>query len=342
MPTGHAWSVAGKRSVAAVILVLLPLAPSLLLAPLGLGAATGTFALGAAAGLIAGLMVNLRFGVAVAVVVGIANLVALPAAPYAIPAGLVMAAVAMLYGLTARRGLTAIIVVAPESVAFTLAEPPQVLAHQGILVNALVVGGVALVGGLWGAGAGAIIGRRLPHKKPVGVSTRRAVTFAVTMAAVTGVTMAVVVAMQLQHGGAWILLTILLVAQPRLHQTWSKTLERLLGTVLGFAIALAIGLVVDSPGVVVAVGLLFVAVAVYLHLSPKRPYWQYTMVLTPGIVLVEGSGSSVVSTDVARLWFTAVGASIALVVVAVLRWRLGPDGPDEEHLDDATVTPASS
>ena len=33
MPTGHAWSVAGKRSVAAVILVLLPLAPSLLLAP---------------------------------------------------------------------------------------------------------------------------------------------------------------------------------------------------------------------------------------------------------------------------------------------------------------------
>ena len=218
MPTAHAWSVAGKRSVAAVILVLLPLAPSLLLAPLGLGAATGTFALGAAAGLIAGLMVDLRFGVAVAVVVGIANLVALAAAPYAILAGLVMAAVAMLYGLTARRGITAIIVVAPESVAFTLAEPPQVLANGSILVNALAVGGVALVGGLWGAGAGAILGRRLPHKKPVGVTTRRAVAFAGIIAAVTGVTMGVVVAMQLQHGGAWILLTILLVAQPGLHR----------------------------------------------------------------------------------------------------------------------------
>ena len=334
--------MAGKRSVAAVILVLLPLAPSLLLAPLGLGAATGTFALGAAAGLIAGLMVDLRFGVAVAVVVGIANLVALAAAPYAILAGLVMAAVAMLYGLTARRGITAIIVVAPESVAFTLAEPPQVLANGSILVNALAVGGVALVGGLWGAGAGAILGRRLPHKKPVGVTTRRAVAFAGIIAAVTGVTMGVVVAMQLQHGGAWILLTILLVAQPGLHQTWRKALERLLGTVLGFAIAMAVGLLVQRPQVIVGLGLLFVALAVYLRMDSKRPYWQFTMVLTPGIVLVEGSGSSVVSTDLARLWFTLVGAGIALVVVALLRWRLGPDGPVEEHHDDAKATPASS
>ena len=91
MPTAHSWSVVGRRSFAAFFLVLLPLAPSLLLAPLGLGAATGTFALGAAAGLIAGLLVSGRFGVAVAAAVGVANAVAVPAAPYAILAGLVMA-----------------------------------------------------------------------------------------------------------------------------------------------------------------------------------------------------------------------------------------------------------
>ena len=341
MPTAHSWSVVGRRSFAAFFLVLLPLAPSLLLAPLGLGAATGTFALGAAAGLIAGLLVSGRFGVAVAAAVGVANAVAVPAAPYAILAGLVMATVAMLYGMTARRGITAIIVVAPESVAFTLADSSQVLANGSVLANALVVGGVALVGGLWGAGAGAIVGTRLTHKKPVRASTRRAVTFAVVMATVTGVTMAIVVSMQLQHGGAWILLTIFVVAQPALHQTWSRSLERLLGTVLGFAIALAISQVVKQPAVVVTLGLLFVALAVFLHLDPKRRYWQFTMMLTPGIVLVEGSGSSVVSTDLARLWFTFVGAAIALVVVAILRWALGPDGPAEAHPDGEKATPLS-
>ena len=39
----------------------------------------------------------------------------------------------------------------------------------------------------------------------------------------------------------------------------------------------------------------------------------------------------------------AGGGGIGLiVVVALLRWRLGPDGPVEEHHDDAKATPASS
>ena len=123
---------------------------------------------------------------------------------------------------------------------------PQVVAHGSVLANAAVVGLVALIGGLWGAGAGSFIGRKVPHIKPRPESLRHAVMFGVTIAVVTGVAMAVVVAMQLQHGGAWLILTLLLVLQPDVKRTWKKSIERVWGTTLGFAIALAIGLLVDD------------------------------------------------------------------------------------------------
>jgi hypothetical protein len=319
-PSAAASSRVPKRAAASIILVALPLAPSLLLEPLGLGAATGMFVLGAVAGLVAAVLVSGRFGIAMAVVLAAANFLALPVADSIVLAGLVMAAVSLLYGLTARRGISAAVVMAPQSVAFTLADPPQVVAHGSLLANAAAVGLVALVGGLWGAGAGSFIGRKVPHIKPRPESLRHAVMFGVTIAVVTGVAMAVVVAMQLQHGGAWLILTLLLVLQPDVQRTWKKSIERVWGTTLGFAIAFAIGLLVHQHAVLLAVGLLFIAGAVYVQLDSKRSYWQFTMVLTPGIVLVEGAGSGVLETDLARLWFTLVGAAIALGIAGLVRW----------------------
>ena len=178
-PTHHV-----RHAVEAVILVALPLAPSLLLPPLGLAGAVGTFIMGAMAGMLAGIMVGGRFAILVAVVIGLLNFLAYPAAPYAIAAGLVMALTALLYGLTARRGLTSVIVMAPISVCFVLAQPPVMLAHDGVLANAAVVGLLALAGGLWGATAGGFLGRRIPRPKRPVETLRMAIAFAVTLAGV--------------------------------------------------------------------------------------------------------------------------------------------------------------
>lgn len=309
----------GRRALVGVTLLVLPLAPGLLLVPLGLQAAMGTFMFGTFTGAIVSAFTRVRLGLIVVGALGVASLLAVPAAPYVLPAALVMGVSALLYGLTARWGISSIIVMAPELIAFTLAEPPQV-HRESVWVNAVAVGLVTLASGLWGVALGALVAKRVPHKPPQSESMSTAVTFAVTMAIVTGATMAVVVAMQLQHGGAWLVLTLLLVIQPHVHQTWRKTIERSLGTVLGFAIALAAALVVQQESLSIVLALLFIGAAVFVYLDPKRPYWQFVMFLTPGIVLVEGAGENVISTDVARLWFTLLGAAIALVVVAVFHW----------------------
>ena len=331
MPTDHIAALRERPALLSVVLVLFPVVPVLLMEPLGVGAAAGTFVLGSIAGLLAAVLVGGRFALGVAAVVALANFIALLAAPNALAAGLVMAVVSLLYGLTARRGITSVVVMAPESVAFTLAEPPQVYPHSSVGVNALVVGLAALAGGLWGAGVGSVLARRMPRPHLPAVSFEHALIFGLTLAAVTGMSMGVVVAMQLQHGGAWLMLTLFLVLQPGLHDSWRKTRERVWGTLLGFAIALCAAYLVHEKFAVIGLGLIFLAMAIYVKFDSKSPYWLVTTLLTPGIVLVEGAGSNVVSTDMARLWFTVVGAVIALLVLGVF-WIANRSKPNASVL----------
>ena len=308
----------GKHAVAALVITFVPMLPSLLLAPLGWGEATGPFLLATMAALMASLFAGIRLGLVVTAGLAIAYMLALPAAPSPVWAGLVMAAAALVYGLTARRGLTSMIVTAPVAIAFTIADPPT-LQQGSMLADALVLGLFALLGGLWGTAFGSLLGRKVPRKVPPLSSWSRAVGFALTMAIVTGVTMGIVVASGIGHTGAWILLTIFLVVQPAMGQTFRKSLERALGTALGFGLTLAAALLVRDQTLLLLMGIVFLTVAVYLKLDPRSTYWQFTTFLTPGIVLAVGSGANVLSLDIDRLGATLVGIAIALGLLVIFR-----------------------
>lgn len=308
----------GKHAVMAVVLVFVPMLPALVLAPLGWSAVIGPFLLATIGAMMAALFGGVRLALLVTVGFAVAEMVALPAASSAVWAGVVMALTSLVYGLTARRGLSAMIVVAPEGVAFLIADPPS-LGQGSMLKDALTLGLFVVIGGVWGTGFGAFLGRKLPRKTPTGFSWRTTILFAVTMAVVTGVAMGVVVASGIGHTGAWILLTLFLVIQPVLHQTFRKALERALGTVLGFGIALAVALIVRDATVLLVLGMLFLTLAVYVKLDPRAKYWHFTMFLTPGIVLAEGASANVVVTDIDRLWASLVGVLVALAVLAVFR-----------------------
>jgi uncharacterized membrane protein YccC len=159
----------------------------------------------------------------------------------------------------------------------------------------------------------------VPRKVPPLSSWRKAFVFGITMAIVTGVTMGIVVASGIGHTGAWILLTLLMVAQPAMGQTFRKSLERALGTALGFVMVLAVALLVTDATALLVLGMVFLTLAVYVKLDPRSEYWQFTLFLTTGIVLAEGSGASVLSTDVDRLWASFTGILIALVLLAIFR-----------------------
>jgi uncharacterized protein (DUF486 family) len=332
MTTSSASLFNGKHVVVALVITFIPMLPSLLLAPLGWGDATGPFLLATMAALMASVFAGIRLGLIVTAGLVVADVLALPAAPSPVWAGLVMAATALLYGLSARRGLTSMIATAPIAVAFTLADPPT-LQQGSMLADALALALFVGLGGLWGTGFGSLLGRKVPRKVPPLSKWTTAVVFAVTMAIVAGVTMGIVVATGIGHTGAWILLTILIVAQPAMGQTFRKSLERALGTLLGFGIALVVALLVGNTTLLLVLGIAFLTFAVYVKLDSRSTYWQFTTFLTPGIVLAEGSAADAVSLDIDRLWASFIGVGVALVLVLVFR-MLGVRDKEVERADD--------
>lgn len=305
------------RAVLAVVLVASNIAPALIVSRLGFADAVSPFVLSAAAALVAALLVGGRFGLAVAGVLAAGHVVAALVAGMPLLAGLVMGAIAALYGLTARRGLTSSLVMGPISIAFAIAEP-AVLVRDAPIANAFAAGAAALAGGLWGTGAGALIGRRIPRPPLSPASWFQARTFAIAIALAAGTSMGVVVAMDLRHGGAWLLLTIFMIVQPDPARTRMKTAHRVLGTVLGFVLALAVGLALSAGPATIAIGLLLMVASVMVKLNPARPYWLYAAILTAAIVLTEGSSGSIVGTDVARLSFTLIGAAVAVAILGAV------------------------
>ena len=330
MTTSIASLFSGKHAVYAVILVFAPMLPALLLAPLGWGAAIGPFLFAAMAAMLAGMLVGVRFALIITAGVTVANMFALVAAPYPVWAGLVMAATALMYGLTARWGISSLIGMAPVAVGFTIADPPMLESQGTLLANVLLLGLFTALGGLWGSGFGAVLGRKIPHQRPPLTTWRRTVMFAVTMAIVTGVTAALVVSSGIGHTGAWILLTIFLIVQPALHQTFRRSIDRALGTVFGFGIAFLVALLVANHTALLVIGMVFLTFAIYVKLDPRSQYWLFTTFLTPGIVLAEGADADVLSLDVDRLRASLIGVAVALLMIAVFR-LLGVRREDDEE-----------
>jgi uncharacterized membrane protein YccC len=142
--------------------------------------------------------------------------------------------------------------------------------------------------------------------------------YAVNLALLLGLASFLTIHFALNHLGAWLILTIAVIVQPSLQATWTKGLQRAGGTVLGFFIAVGVAGSIPLPGLFALIGNLFIVLAL-LGNARNRPYWQYAMFLTPGIVLLDGSNESILATADDRLLATFVGALICLVVLMIER-----------------------
>ena len=302
----------------ATALVVVVFAPVAVFAATDLDAGSLAAVLGGLTGLIAGMIIGGRFALGMTLLLVIAEFAAYLALPHAVAAGVVMAVVALGYGLLARRGATSVGVTVPIAVLLTLTTPPGPIAHRADWVTALVVALGALVGGLWGSSLGAFAGRRMHRPTLGGITTSAAWIYAGTLAIVTGIAAAVVVQHNGQKGGEWLILTIFIVVQPTLHESFVKTLHRVGGTAGGFLIVAAISALTDSTALLVVLGIAFAIAAVTVKLE-SQPYWLYVLMLTPAIVLAEGASSDVLELDATRLEFTLIGAAIAVAILGMFR-----------------------
>ena len=306
----------GRKFARIGLIVAIPVIPGLVFTVVGRSGASTIWTLGSMTGLLAVLYAGPRIALATAGAMSLASAIACLVWDQPWLALVLMAACAGATGLMARRGLSTALVMAPITVGFMVAEPPRLLSLAPF-GSALLTAGVMLLAAGWGVLVGAILGRKVHLPVPGPASHSRALAFAITIGAMAGIAAWFVSDLGLAHGGAWLLMTILVVMQPYLKDTWTKTLQRAGGTVVGFCLALALARLVPWQGVLYVVGALFIVAALVLRSNPARPYWQYVALLTPAIVLLEGASTSVVQTDVTRLTFTLVGAGAALVVTAL-------------------------
>jgi hypothetical protein len=311
-------SVVNRKALSQSLIAMGLLIPGLLLFPLGIGPAMSLFTYGVLLGLLVALPMGLRRAMLMVGSFTVFNLIAYAASPHPLLAALVMAGAVFVYGLTLRVGLATSIVVAPISVAFTITQPPTVLPHSSVAANMLVLAVVCIVAGMWGTATGTVMKRRVQLPPLTQIPWRSTWVYTGSLTVVCGVIALIVSLTKFQQDGAWVLLTILVVAQPGVHRTWRKAGHRVLGTFIGFGVALVVGLPLNGhPLILTLAAILLFGIAAYVMLS-GRPYWQFVTFLTPGVVLVVGASSNIFTTDISRVWSTIVGIALALGVLILL------------------------
>lgn len=298
-----------KRSLTVVVLLALMAVPPLVTARLGAPELAGSSVLACVTGLLAAVLVPLRIAGITAALLAVGTAAAVPVSDVPWLAGLLMAGCGVAMGFAAKAGAVAAVTLAPITVAFMLSDPP---ARSALAVGLCVLGSAA-----FGVGLGALVHRRLPERGLTPMSTERAAAYGATLALLAGAAGYFVSALSPGHAGAWVLLTLFVVIQPYLQDGWRKSIERAAGTVLGFAIAMVVGLLTDLEAVIFAVGLVAMIVGTWLRIK-NHPYWEYTAALTVGVVMSEGASTSVISTAEQRLLATVIGVGASLLAMAVL------------------------
>lgn len=282
----------------------------------GYPAVAGALVMPTVAAFLPALLADVRTSLFAAAMLSVGSAVAVAVAGNALLAGLTMATVALVTGLGCHWGRSKNLMIVPMTLGFVVCLPPSL--GDGQPINALALGAVTLVAALWGTLAGTLLGRKSPkppHKPEVWARTW---AYAIVLAILTGVAAAFSVGVSWGHAGAWFIMTVVLVFQPYLQDAFQRTWQRGAGTVIGVILAFLIHLAVPWSTVELILGEVFLIVAILVISSGKYPYWFFTALITPAIVLLLGNSGDFVATDGARLTATFAGVGLAFLAELLL------------------------
>lgn len=296
-------------------MTLAVMTPAVVLIAIDWNQVAGIGAIGAMSCYLAATLGRLRLALLLIVPLAIASALAFAVAPYAWAAAILMAVAAGARGICSRWGYSSALTMAPIGIAFLIADPPE---PQSDIHHTLFVGIVVLVSGLYATAMVYLLRRLLPPPMTLTpVDTRRAWAYAVVLGVLVGIATWFIVHLQLGHPGAWIDLTLIIVIQPYVKDELAKSLSRAGGTVLGFAICMAVALLIDSPTLLAIIGEVALMAAVTL-MYLGQPYWQFACGITVAMVLFSGANSSVSKYAYDRLGATMIGIAMALVGAAIM------------------------
>ena len=240
---------------------------------------------------------------------------------------LLIAVVAFLIGISARRGLSSPILFVGISLAFLVINPPK-LGESGnqaldnlnpVLVTAILL----IIGGLWARLVISSIRKWIPTTPETSPrSMKILVPYGLALGISTGLATYFLMTYAPGGVGAWLILTIFVVYKPDPDKTRARTRDRVIGTI-GGAIAAFIILEIleafDWQQGLVQLLLALILLGVSMTYFVPGPYWKYVFFLTPGVVLLDSNAvSDQTSVDFLRVGYTLLGVAIALATGLVV------------------------
>lgn len=312
---GHA-AAPVRTGLFMVITTVVMFVPPVIAHLTGYGAVAGALVMPTIAAFLPALLADVRTAIVASAVVSIGGGVAVATAGDPLVSSAVMASVALLTGLGTRWGRSKNLMLVPITVGFVICLPPSLGNDRPI--NGLILGLASLAAALWGTLAGWFLSRgkaKPPHQTE---SWSRTWAFAVVLALLTGVAAGISVGVKWGHAGAWFIMTVVLIFQPYLKDAFQRTWQRAAGTVIGVILGFAIHLVIPWSTAELILGEVLLIAAILVISTGKYPYWFFTSLITPAIVLLAGNSGNFVETDGARLVATFAGVGLAFLAEVLL------------------------
>ena len=309
-----------RRVAIATAVMLLGLVPSLVLFAVTKEPAT-TWATGAfIAGITALLVGGVEVAVFTVVIMSIIVPIAIVSGGTPIAGAALMALMCLTVGRMSRFGLNRATLLVPIFMAWMLISPPfwgpqhVVDRTDSTFLTWMMVS--FFVGGLLPVVVLPFAIRKVRMAVPKPATPREAWPYAITITLLaTGATFWMLNAPK-QDAGAWLIATILVLAQVGDVGTVRRTIQRVVGTLLGMVVVGVIVVEVDSMVALYCIGFVFAVAALTAKLSPQ--YWLYMALVTPSIICFTASSSSeVANLGEQRAQDTLIGAALVLLASAI-------------------------
>jgi hypothetical protein len=336
-PPVPALSRAELRRAFAKILFLIffaVIAPVPILAALGYGSVGSFVGLAGVGAVVAVLAVDFRIALLATVGAGMAAALLILASVTWWSAAVVMSLVALVFGLSARRGWQNGFVAFAVALSYIASDGANTLEP---LTRAAALFGIAII--VWGLIAALIT--HLFFRRPVlpskPQSSRTVLGYVAMLTVVTFITQSLAIGLNLGHAGGWLVMTPFLVILPQIHDGFRKSFRRAAGTIVGFFIVIGLSTITTSHVILSVAGALMLTAAMYAKFKNWN-YFFFALFLTPGIVILEGLSTSVTTEAEYRLEATIGAIAISLAAMGIAKFIGRKLPPEVDHSSANTKT----
>ncbi len=327
--SGSAGSGAGQRSVYATlarrivvsiaIMVLLNIPTGILFAINHEFATTWATAAGIV-GVTAIITGNVQVAVVSSIAIGLLAPVAIVAGQSPITGAALMALMCMTVGKLSRIGLHRATLLVPIFMAWMILDPPTWgPGHAVDRTDSTYLAWMALIFFVGAIGPVLVLPwalRKINMPAPKPHPRRESVPYTATITVLASVCTYFLLQMPHQAAGAWLIATIIVLAQVGDVGTFRLTLQRVIGTWLGLVLVSLVISAVHSLSWVYIIGLVFAVAAITAKFSPH--YWMYMALITPTVVCLNASSSSqLFNLGEQRALDTLVGSALVLLASCI-------------------------